>query len=279
MRHSDGTVEMAFARFAGRKHGVATRRELMEAGVTAKEIRRRLRSGALLREHPGVYRVGHRAPSMEATYLAAVLACGRGAVLCGRPAAHLLGLVEGSLPPPEVTCSTKRRIAGAVTHRTRCLDPRDAALWRGIRVTAVPRTLVDLAAVLRDDDLARACHRAGVRFRTTPRQVEAVLARRPTSPGAGRLRRVLYGDVRVTLSTLERAFLDLLAAEGLPLPETNRVADAHRVDCRWPEHRLTVALDSYRFHGSRYAWEADRRRERAARQRGDEHRRYTYDDV
>jgi hypothetical protein len=51
------------------------------------------------------------------------------------------------------------------------------------------------------------------------------------------------------------------------------------VDCRWPERRLTVELDSYRFHNSRHAWEEDRRRERQARARGDEHRRYTWADV
>ena len=62
-----------------------------------------LRTGALLREHPGVYRVGHRAPSVEARYLAAVWACGEGAVLSGRAAAHLWGLVKGRAPAPEVT--------------------------------------------------------------------------------------------------------------------------------------------------------------------------------
>ena len=43
--------------------------------------------------------------------------------------------------------------------------------------------------------------------------------------------------------------------------------------------RLVVELDSYRFHHSRHAWELDRRREREARARGDEFRRYTYGDV
>jgi hypothetical protein len=52
---------------------------LLRARVTRTEIKWRLRSGALLRESPGVYRVGHRAPSVEARYLAAVLACGAGA--------------------------------------------------------------------------------------------------------------------------------------------------------------------------------------------------------
>jgi very-short-patch-repair endonuclease len=149
--------------------------------------------------------------------------------------------------------------------------------FRCIPVTSVPRTLVDLAAVLTLDALARACHEAGVRYRTTPRHVEAVLWR--TAPGASNLRAVMSGDVHVTLSQLERAFLELLRGAGLPLPQTNRVAGGKRVDCRWPELKLTVELDSYRFHNSRYAWEQDRERERQARDRGDEFRRYTWRDI
>jgi very-short-patch-repair endonuclease len=73
--------------------------------------------------------------------------------------------------------------------------------------------------------------------------------------------------------------LELLKDDGLPLPITNRIASERRVDCRWPEHRLTVELDSYRYHASRHAFERDRRREREAYARGDQHRRYTYGDV
>jgi hypothetical protein len=51
------------------------------------------------------------------------------------------------------------------------------------------------------------------------------------------------------------------------------------VDCRWRDQQLTVELDSYRYHSSRHAWEQDRHREREARARGDEFRRYTYGDV
>lgn len=106
-----------------------------------------------------------------------------------------------------------------------------------------------------------------------------MLARRPLSPGATKLGAVLRGDVRVALSVLEHRFLGRLREAGLPLPRTNRRAGARRVDCRWAERRLTVELDSYRFHNSRHAWEQDRRREREARARGDEFRRYTYGDV
>ena len=271
-------AEREIARIAGGQHGVVTRAQLLRAGLTAAEIKHRLQAGALLREYTGVYRVGHRAPSVEAGYMAAVLAAGDGAVLSGRPAGHLLGVLKGAAPSPEVTARTKRCIPGLRTRRSR-IDPRDATTIRGIPVTAVPRTLVDLAAILPLDALARACHEAGVRYRTTPAQVEASLARRPNAPGAGNLRAVIRGEVRVTLSKLERAFLNLLREVGLPLPETNRPAGGRRVDCRWPDHRLTVELDSYRFHHSRHAWEQDRRREREARARGDEFRRYTYGDV
>jgi hypothetical protein len=243
------------------------------------EIRRRLQKKMLLREHPGVYRVGHRAPSVDARYLAAVLACGDGALLSGPAAGHLLGLLKGRAPSPEVTAPTERRIKGIRTRRARRGETNDATTWRAIPVTTVARTLVDLASSLSVDDLARACHEAGVRHGTTPRQVEAVLARRPSSPGATELRRVLHGEVRVTLSRLERRFLGRVREAGLPLPQTNRPAGGRRVDCRWPERRLTVELDSYRYHRSRHAWELDRRREREARGRGDDFRRYTYGDV
>ena len=77
------------ATLASRQHGVVTRAQLLRAGVAKHEIRHRLDTGGLLHEHRGVYRVGHRAPSLEARYLAAVLACGEDARLSGRAAAHL----------------------------------------------------------------------------------------------------------------------------------------------------------------------------------------------
>jgi very-short-patch-repair endonuclease len=277
MRPQSTTATEVLARIAFSAHGVVTRGELLHAGVTAAEIKRRVRSGVLLVEHPGVYRVGHRAPSREARYLAAVRACGEGAALSGRAAAHLLGVLKGRPPQPEVTAPKKRRVKGVKTHRSR--GRIEATTWNGIPVTTVPRILVDLAATLSLNALARACHEAEVLHHTTPAQIEAVLASHPNAPGATKLRSVLRGDVRVALSKLEAHFLRLLETEGLPLPHTNRPAGTRRVDCRWPEHRLTVELDSYTYHHSRHAWEQDRLRDREARARGDELRRFTYGDV
>jgi hypothetical protein len=275
MRGESRTVEETIAAIASRAHGVVTRAELLEAGIASTGIERRVRKGLLIPRYPGVYRVGHTAPSIEAYFIAAVKACGREAMLSGRAAAYLWGLLKGAPPPPEVTAPTERRVKGVATRRSRSLQRTQ---FRGIPITTVAQTLVDLAAVLSTDQLARACHEAGVRYRTTPRHVEAVLARRPNSPGAKVLRMVMRGDVPVTLSVMERVFFEALREAGLPLPETNRVADGLRVDCRWPG-RLTVELDSYRFHNSRYSWEQSRRRERAARARREEFRRYTWTDV
>ena len=199
--------------------------------------------------------------------------------MSGLSAAWLWGLIKGPAPPPEVTAPTERRIKGIQTRRQRRIDPRDATRHRGIPVTTVPATLVRVPSLLSFDDLARAAHEAAVRHGTTPEQVEAALERRPKAPGAARLRRVLRGDAPVLLSKLERAFRARLRTANLPLPNTNTKAGSHYVDCRWPAHKLTVELDSYRYHHSRHAWEQDRRRDREAHQRGDQLRRYTWTDI
>jgi hypothetical protein len=270
MRHQNRTDE-TIARLASRSHGVVTRERLLAAGVTKAQIRARLARGSLIVVYPGVYRVGHRAPSVEATYMAAVLACGDGALLMGRAAAHLYGLIRGEPPAPAVRTPTERRIDGIETHRARGAQRRGTT-WRGIPITTIPATLVDLAPSMPVDDLARACHEAQVRYRIRPFDV-------PSAAGARKLRAVLHGDIPVTLSELEHRFLERLRGARLPLPVTNRKRGAWWVDCRWPQHRLTVELDSYRYHHTRHAWEQDRKRERDAHARGDQHRRYTYGDV
>ena len=256
---------------------MVARRHLLAAGITERMIERRLENGTMILEYPGVYRVGHAAPSAEATYTAAVLACGDGSGLSAMPAAWIWSLIRGKPPPPEVSAPTERRIAGLKTRRRR-LERGECTIHRGIPITSVPLTLLDITPLLPPFELGKACHEAGVRYRTTPRMVDAVLKRRPNAPGAAKLRAVLEGEP-VSLSRLESEFLALLLAHGLPLPVTNKNASGRRVDCRWPEHGLTVELDSYRFHNSRHTWEADRRRERQAYARGDRFRRYTWMDV
>ncbi len=222
------------ARCAAKQHGAISREQLLSLGATRHQISDRLNNGLLIVEFRGVYRVGHRAPSRLATYMAATLACGEGALLCGRAAAHLFQLIKTPPSSPEVVAPTERRVRGIRTTRWRKGNSPPATCWRGIPVTTVARTLVDLAAVMSPPELARAMHEAQVRYGTTPQQVEAVLPLR--APGRAALRAVVHGDEPVTLSVLEARFLKLLKQHGLPLPVTNRRTDGHYIDCRWPDH-------------------------------------------
>jgi len=197
-------VEQALGRIAGEWYGVVKRAQLLRAGVSDDEIRQRLRTGALtasIRASIG-WSIARRAS--RACYLAAVWACGERALLSGRAAAYLLGLLKGAPPAPEVTAPVIRRVHGGITHRSRRMDAADAMVWRRIPVTTGARTLVDIAADTPEDELTRACHEAGVRYATTPRQVDAVLARRPTAPGAAKLRRVMRGDAPAGFEPAER---------------------------------------------------------------------------
>jgi hypothetical protein len=279
MAAQNRTAEQLIEKLARPSQGVVDREELLAAGVSRHRIARCLKNGVLWPEFEGVYRVGHRAPSVEAHYMAAVKACGKGSVLRGRAAAHLWGLTKGPAPTPEVLTPTERRVKGIRTTRSRRIDRRDVTKRYGIPITTVTRTVVDLAADSTPEELALQFHAAATRYKVKPHHVEAVLVRRRNAKGAIKLRRVIYGDTRALLSELERGFIALLEANDLPLPKTNIPVDGHWVDCRWEEYALTAELESYEFHNTRHAWETDQKRERKARQRGDEYRRYVYSDI
>src|SRR5689334_3645968 len=149
MRSQNSTVEQKLAAIASRQHGAVARAQLLAAGISHAGIQRRLASGALHPQYRGVYRVGHRAPSLEATYMAAVLACGGRSVLADAAAAFLYGLTKGRAPLPVVATPSQRRIKGIVTRR--CTRP--ATTHRGIPIATVPSVLVDLAAHLSADAL------------------------------------------------------------------------------------------------------------------------------
>jgi very-short-patch-repair endonuclease len=266
------------AKKASAQKGVITRRQLFEEDWSSSAIGRWVDRGLLTPEYRGVYRFGHSAPSIESTYMAAVLAAGDGALLARLAAGHLMRLLRGAPPSPAVVTPKKRRIKGFDAKHDYRLDPRDATVFNGIPTTTVARTLVDLAACLPEHELGRAWHQARVLYRTEPEDVEAVLTRRPNSKGATELKAIMRGKP-ISLSKLERAFIKLCKQHNFVLPETNTPIGGRFVDCRWPEHKLTVELDSYRYHSSRHAWEQDRNRERQARARGDDFRRYTSDDV
>jgi hypothetical protein len=274
MEPQDRTVEERIAWIATAANGIVTAAELDAAAISRSERRRRVEKGLLIPQFRGVYRVGHRAPSPHATYTAAVKACGPGAALAGFAAAWLLGLIRGDAPAPEVLTRTPRAVPGVLTRCCRRLGPSDVAKVDQIRVTTVPRTIVDLAPRMSDADLARLFHEARVKYRIKPERVERGLAGRTA---AKRLRAVMYGDTPVLLSRAEQRMFAMIDAAGLPRPAANERVGNRYLDLRWPG--LTVEIDSYRYHGSRHAWGNDHARRRDARKRRDEFVAFTSDEV
>src|SRR3954464_10382713 len=153
------------AAVASRQHGLITVAQLARAGVGRSSVTHRLRTGRLHRRHRGVYSVGHARLSQEGEWMAAVLAAGEGAALSHLSAAKLWNAWRRVVRGVDVLASGRRRVKGVRVHICRRLDPRDVTEHRGIPVTTVPRTLVDLSAVLSAHQLANVIHEAAFRNR------------------------------------------------------------------------------------------------------------------
>lgn len=148
------------ARIAAAQHGYITRSQLVNAGFDRNAIAHRVRTGRLVRAHRGVYAVGHVPHSPHARAMAAVLACGTGAVLSHRAAAALWGLMRWPRTL-EVTGPTDHRVPGIHTHRSRHLS--EVTTHYGIPTTTPARTLLDLATTLDAASLTRAVNDARLR--------------------------------------------------------------------------------------------------------------------
>jgi len=198
--------------------------------------------------------VGHARPSPEGILLAAVKACGPGAVLSHRAATghwEFLDPVEGPIEVT-VTGSATRVIPGLVVHRTAVLEPRDVTRHRGVPVTRPARTLLDLAAVGGSGELRQAVRRAQGQRRVAIPQLVEVIERLGPRRGSRRLARVIAAGPAPTRSVLEDVVLDLILAAGIAHPDVNRplLVGTRRVvpDFRWPAERLIVEADGAAWH-------------------------------
>lgn len=260
------STDSVLARLAARQHGVITRRQALAAGVGAEAIRDRVRRGALHPVHRGVYRVGHPVPAPLACEQAALLAVGSSAYLARRTAARLWGLL-----PPCAEADIEILLVGRQVRRRRGIAVRRAAMppagpdvrsVGGLPVLAPARTVVDLAAELEDAELERIVHEAQVLRVASAAAVGAALARAGPVPGATRLRRVLDGvGGGATRSEAERELRKVVRAARLPAPHLNVRIGGYEVDALWPRERLVVEVDGFAAHGTRRAFERDRRRD------------------
>jgi very-short-patch-repair endonuclease len=281
----DAHPDVLVARRAADAWGVLSLDELYACGLSRATVLIRVRNGRLHPLHRGVYAVGHASVPLEGRFLAAVKACGRGAVLSHHSAAALWGFVawDGRYPEVTFTGASTRAHPGLRIHRTTTLDRRDVRRRQGIPLTSPARTLLDLAATLNYRPLRSATRRAQSLQHVNMRQLVDVLARHRRRRGCARLARIVATGPAPTRSELEDATLDLMLRGSLAHPDVNvalRISGRCVVpDFRWPEHRLVVEADGGAWHDNQLAREDDAERQVLLEADGERVLRVTWDQV
>ena len=253
-----------------RQYGVVSRAQLVALGFTRSAIAHRLSRGRLHRVRLGprpllaVYAVGSPDSSSHGRWMAAVLCCGKGAVLSHFSAAALLGLREREPAVTDVTIGrgADLRPSGVRVHRRAPLSDDDVGVFDGIPVTSPVRTLIDLAAKLGAPRVEAAVNAADKLDLVDPESLREALEHRPGVPGVRALRRVLDRRTFVlTDSELERRFARIARRAGLPTAETGVWLNGWKVDFFWRELGLVVETDGLRYHRTAAQQSRDLRRD------------------
>jgi hypothetical protein len=220
--------------------------QLRASGLSASAISHRVKVEMLHRRHRRVYSLGPAPLSYDAQCLAAVLAAGPGSALAKAAAAYLLGARRTRPPLIAVVSTRRRRIAGVRVHTVRSLDPRDITIHKGIPVTTIHRTIVDLADELTPHELANVIHEAAF----LGRWIEAAVRDCATRLNGRHHHAVLEHAIALyntgSAGTKSKAEL-ALALHATGAQNNVRVEDIE-VDFHWPDLRLIVEIDGHQ-HG------------------------------
>jgi hypothetical protein len=155
--HPSGmAATLALREVAEGQHGVVAHRQLSDLGLGDGLIQSRIENGTLIPIHRGVFALGHRVLSRRARWMAAVIACGPGAVLSHGSAAELWDVRRTGWQPEVTRRSGGSPRKGISLHQTRVLEDAEITEKNGIPVTSVERTLLDMSARLDDKQVQRA---------------------------------------------------------------------------------------------------------------------------
>jgi len=264
------TLDRRIDEIASRQHGVIALEQLESAGLGRRGVSKRAKGGRLHRIHRGVYAVGHRGLGLHRRFMAAVLACGPGAVLSHVSAAvlwELLKPIDGPVHVSIPSTSGRSRRAGIHLHRSPSLNPHpepspspsysqqeggrrgrlQATHRHDIPVTTIDRTLEDLRA---------------------SSLLPPHLIRRATRQAELKGYRLQHAETDRTRSDLEALFLALLRRYRLPLPEVNVKLGRWTVDFLWRAERLVVETDFWGYHRGSVAFHDDHARDLDLRSAG-----------
>lgn len=267
------TADAVIAGLARSQHGTMHRAQLLERQLSERQIDRRLGAGRLVDLGHSVYAV----PSAPATYLrqykAAELAV-PGAAVCALAASVLLGLgaVRSAKPEIVVHPSANHRCRLARVHRRREVD---LTRRKGIRVTTVAQTLVDIARRVRIVDLEDCWTGALIRSRTNldelAGRVELAEVQRLRHRGRARamLDSLTHG-AGVGESELEARLLRLLVARADLPPIVPQLAlpfwasGRGRADVGIPAWKVIIEVDGRSWHARLRDFDRDRERDNVA---------------
>lgn len=264
---SKSCSKVRVARLAARQWGRIAWWQLRNLGVPDGTIAAWIDQGYLHRVLPGVFAVGHPAPSTEADLAAALLYAGPGAMLSHGTAAWWRGLLDNN--PSTIHVSTPRQprsLPRIQVHRRRGC----ARVWHnGLPVTTLPQTVVDFSANASLRGIRLLLAKADYNDDLDLEAIDAILGR--GRRGSAKLRLALERhrpELAATKSRLERMFLEICEEQGWPLPKPNVRVAGWEVDALWCDKRIAVELDGYGNHHSPAQLRRDRRKELALREAG-----------
>jgi hypothetical protein len=236
---------------ARRQHGVLTRSDLLGLGFSPEAIKHRLGTRRLHPVMRGVYAVRWPQLTREGRWMAAVLACGEGAALSHRSAGALWGIVSEHHGRVDVTIRRRSdlRRTGVRVHGRPGLSPAEFGERVNIPLTRPVQTLIDLATELPTRQLERAVNEADKRDLIDPEELRVALDLRPGQRGVPVLCRLLDRyTFRLSDAQLEVLFRPIAAAAGLPVDLTKVWVNGFEVDFFWPDLKLVVETDGFRYH-------------------------------
>ncbi|MED5810811.1 type IV toxin-antitoxin system AbiEi family antitoxin domain-containing protein [Mycolicibacterium sp. 050232] len=237
--------------------GVITLAQAEEAGLSRQAVYRRVQSGRWLRCSRGVYFADDRPFTDAARTRAAVWSLGSNATASGLAAAWWLGVTRYAPEIIEVTVPkvSNFRQRHAVKLRRRDLDPRDVVERRGLRVTALPLTVVEAAAgrgggaKLMDTALQR---------HTELRELWRAHVRNKGRHGSPAARILLIAAADGARSAAERLLIKLLKEAGITGWKANYRLGRYVIDVAFPAATLAIETDGWAFHSDQEDFQKDR---------------------
>ncbi len=233
---------------ASQQSGRVGAEQLRWLEIDRKQVRRWVERGQLHNVLPGVYAVGHTAPSVEADLIGALLYAGPGAMLSHHTGAWWLGLTGRHHYTIEVT--TPRRCQSRDGIRVYDRRHRGRAWLDRLPVTTPIDVVLDVAARADIDQVRYLLSQVEYRRLATLAEVEAGLG--PGRPGSVAVRVALRRHMPQLARTKSPGEIDLLLVceqEDVPLPLVNHPLLGFTVDAVWLEERVVVEIDGEGGHG------------------------------